>query len=183
MQLILVFAVILIQICLVNLLKVVQVVRAFGIHAFMDDEVFAVFFMYQRMGTVGAFEGKFPGETVLFRRKACSTNFTQQLSGFSVVTVQVRLGGLAGRAGAMLRDIALRAAADRLNGFSVFPRIVAIEILPIPGLVIGDDLWQLINLEFLVLGGMGIVESPLLERDVSADKMNQPTVLLIKLMA
>ena len=30
---------------------------------------------------------------------------------------------------------------------------------------------------------MGIIESPLLERDISADKVDQPAVLLIKLVA
>ena len=65
MQLILVFTVILVQICLVNLLKVVKVVRAFGIHAFMDDEVLPVFLTNQRMGVVRALEGKSLGETVL----------------------------------------------------------------------------------------------------------------------
>ena len=44
-------------------------------------------------------------------------------------------------------------------------------------------LTELIDLELLILGGMGIVEGPLLERDISADKVDQPAVLLIKLMA
>ncbi|MBQ6386912.1 MAG: hypothetical protein IJJ38_12235, partial [Lachnospiraceae bacterium] len=43
MQLIFVFTVVLIQICLVNLLEVVEIVGALGIHAFMDDEVLAIF--------------------------------------------------------------------------------------------------------------------------------------------
>ena len=46
-----------------------------------------------------------------------------------------------------------------------------------------DDLWQLVHLELLILGGMGIVEGPLLKRDISADKVDQPAVLLIKLVA
>ena len=46
-----------------------------------------------------------------------------------------------------------------------------------------DNLRQLIDLELLILGGMGIVEGPLLEWDISADKVDQPAVLLIKLVA
>ena len=46
-----------------------------------------------------------------------------------------------------------------------------------------DNLRQLIDLELLILGRMGIVEGSLLERDISADKIDQPAVLLIKLMA
>lgn len=45
-----------------------------------------------------------------------------------------------------------------------------------------DDLWELIHLEFLILGGMGIVKSPLLERNIFADKVDKPAVLLIKMM-
>ena len=60
---------------------------------------------------------------------------------------------------------------------------MSVEILPIPVLVMVDDLWQLVHLELLILGGMGIVEGPLLKRDISADKVDQPAVLLIKLVA
>ena len=82
------------------------------------------------------------------------------------------MGCFTGRAGVFFRDIALRAAADRLNRFSVFPGIVFIDILPVPVMVVIDDLWKLIYIELLVLGGMGIIESPLLERDISADKVD-----------
>ena len=58
MQLIFVLAVILIQICLINLFQVVEIIGAFGVHAFMDDEVLTVFLAGQRMGTVGALQGK-----------------------------------------------------------------------------------------------------------------------------
>ena len=93
------------------------------------------------------------------------------------------MGCLASRACAFFGDIARRAAADRLNRFSVFPEIVCIEILPVPVLMMVDNLWKLIHLELLVLGGMGIIKGPLLKWDISADKVDQPAVLLIKLMA
>ena len=65
MQLVFVFAVVLIQICLVNLPEVVKIVRTLGILAFMDDEMLPVFLTGQRMGTVRALEGKDLGETAL----------------------------------------------------------------------------------------------------------------------
>ena len=71
------------------------------------------------------------------------------------------MGCFAGRAGAFFGDIALRAAADRLNRFSVFPGIVFIEILPVPVLLVIDDPVNLIYLELLLLRVMGIVECPL----------------------
>jgi hypothetical protein len=67
MQLIFVFAVVLIQICLVNLLEVVEIVRAVGVHALMDDEMLPVFLTCQSVGTVRALERKNLGETVLIR--------------------------------------------------------------------------------------------------------------------
>ena len=45
-----------------------------------------------------------------------------------------------------------------------------------------NNLGKPIHFEFLIFRGMGIVESPLFERDISADKVNQPAVLQIKLM-
>ena len=41
---------------------------------------------------------------------------------------------------------------------------------------------KFINLEFLVLRRMGIIKSPLFERNVSADKVNKPAVLLVKIL-
>ena len=46
-----------------------------------------------------------------------------------------------------------------------------------------DDPGELIHLELLVLGRMGIIKGPLFKRDISADKVDQPAVLLIKLVA
>jgi hypothetical protein len=105
------------------------------------------------------------------------------LSGLAVVAIQERLGCIACRAGTFFRDIALRAASDRLNRFSVLPDIVLVKILPVPLLVMVDNPGESIHLELLVLGRMGIVESPLLEWDISADEVDQPAVLLKKLMA
>ena len=139
MQLIFVLAVILIQIRLINFLQVVKVVGAFGIHAFVDDEVFTILLTCQSMGAVRTLEGKGFGETVLIRRKEGPTDLAHQLAGLAVIAIQERLRCIAGRAGTFFRDIALRAAADRLNRFSVLPGIVLIDILPVPLLVMVDD--------------------------------------------
>ena len=56
MQLITVFPEILCEIFLIDLFEVVKVVRAFRVHAFMDDKVLAVFFMNQRMAAVRTIE-------------------------------------------------------------------------------------------------------------------------------
>ena len=73
--------------------------------------------------------------------------------------------------------------SDRPDRFPVLSCIVLVEILPVPVLLVINNFWKLVHLELLILGGMGIVEGPLLERDISTDKVDQPAVLLIKLMA
>ena len=154
-QLILVLAVVFFQICLINLFQVVEIIGAFGVHAFMDDEVLTVFPAGQRMGTVGALEREDPGRTVLVRRKPSAADLAQELPGFTVISVQVGLGSLTEGAGTVFRDITFGAAPDR----------------------------ELIHLELLVPGRMGIIKGPLFKRDISADKVDQPAILLIKLVA
>lgn len=49
-----------------------------------------------------------------------------------------------------------------------------------PFLLIGLDLWQFVGLELLILWRMRIVESLLLQRDISADKKKKLAVLPVK---
>ena len=42
-----VFAIVFVQMFLIHFLQVVEIVRAFGIHTFVDDKVFTVFLMHQ----------------------------------------------------------------------------------------------------------------------------------------
>jgi hypothetical protein len=48
-----------------------------------------------------------------------------------------------------------------------------------PVLSVWLDKRKLVNLILLVFGGVGVIKGPLLERNVSTDKINQPAVLLI----
>ena len=105
------------------------------------------------------------------------------MTGFAVITVEIRLRSFAGRTGALLRNIAFRSALYGFNRLTILPGIVAVEIFPIPVLMMIDDLWKLIHLELLVLGGMGIVKGSLFKGDIFADKVDQPAFLLIKLVA
>ena len=65
----------------------------------------------------------------------------------------------------------------RLDGFSVAPKIVLEEKLPVL-FDKGFDTRQFIDFELLIFGRMGILIGPLLKRDISADKVYQPAVLL-----
>jgi hypothetical protein len=151
-QLILVLAVVFFQICLINLFQVVEIIGALGVHAFMDDEVLTVFLAGQRMGTVGALEREDPGKTVLVRRKPSATDLAQELSGFTVISVQVGLGGLTEGAGTVFRDITFGAAPDRGDRLAVLPGVIAVEIFPVPVLMVVNDLWELVHLELLIFG-------------------------------
>jgi hypothetical protein len=57
-----------------------------------------------------------------------------------------------------------------LDRFTVPAGVIVVKILPIPFLMVIDDLRKLIHFELLVLGGMGIVKGPLLDGDVPTDK-------------
>ena len=86
------------------------------------------------------------------------------------------------RTGTGFRNVTGTTSFDRLDRLSVSPRVVPVEILPVPSLLGIDDLWELICLEFLVLGRMHIIVSPLLEGQVLAHVLDQPCILLIKII-
>lgn len=52
-ELVSVFAAAFIQVLLVDLFEVVQVIRAFGVHAFVEDEVLPILFGNQGVAAVG----------------------------------------------------------------------------------------------------------------------------------
>ena len=108
------------------------------------------------------------------------TDLAQKLAFFpSIVPHEIVHRGVTGRAGTVLRDITLYSAEYRTYGFVIALLVIRDEILPVPVLLIGYDFRKLINLELLVLRRMGIIKSPLLERDVSTDKVNKPADLFM----
>ena len=54
MELVFVLAISFFKMFLIYFFEIMEIVRAFGIDAFVDDKVFPVFFMYQSISTVGA---------------------------------------------------------------------------------------------------------------------------------
>ena len=61
-------------------------------------------------------------------------------------------------------------ALDWFNRLTVFPLVVFKKKLPVL-FDKGFDDRKLINLEFLILWRMGVIKSPLFERDISANKI------------
>ncbi len=67
-----VFAIVFVQMFLIHFLQVVEIVRAFGIHTFVDDKVFTVFLMHQAVVAMRTSQDGVFGKTIIFgwRKKA-----------------------------------------------------------------------------------------------------------------
>ena len=91
-------------------------------------------------------------------------------------------GALHRGAGAGVWDITFGPAADRADLLAIAFFVVRDTFLVSPVLSEIGNKGELINLELLVFWGIGIIKSPLPEGDISADEVNQPAVLLIKIL-
>ena len=110
----------------------------------------------------------------------CQADLAQKLVFLlTIVPHEIVHRGITGRAGTMFWNITIAMSKNRLNGFVVTLFVIGNKIFPVPLLLIGYDFWKLINLELLVLGRMGFIKSPLLERNVSTDKVNKPADLFM----
>ena len=94
------------------------------------------------------------------------------MSGFTVITIKIRLWGTAGRAGAIFRDVAFLTSGDGfyLNTVPAFK--VRNQETPVPFLLDDLNFWEFVHSELLIFGGMRIIESPLLKRYISADEID-----------
>ena len=108
------------------------------------------------------------------------TDLTKHLTFGTIILVEINGRSFAARTGTVIRDIAIGATPDRFNGFCITSLIIVKEIVPVPILGVRLNLWELIHFELLVFRGVGIIESPLFKRNISADKADQPAVLLVK---
>ena len=90
----------------------------------------------------------------------------------SIVLIEKWLRSIASGAGTVIRDVAFRPSADRAYFLAIPLFKVRDEVFVVPVLAEISNQGEFINLELLVLRRMGIIKSPLLERDISADKLN-----------
>ena len=178
MKFILVLAIILFQIFLIHFFEVVEIIGAFGIDTLMYDKVFAVFLWDQSIATVRAAQFH-RGESTLIRGESRITDLTEELTFGTVIFVQKKVRGITAGAGAGVRNITFRPTADRADFFTVTFFVVRDEIFISPVLAEVSDQREFINLELLVFWGMGIIKSPLLQGNVSADKVKKPTDLFM----
>ena len=172
MEFVFVLAISFFKMLFIHFLEVMQIVGTFRIHTLMDDEMLTVFFMSQSLTAVWAAQGVLFGKTVVIRRKGGVADFALDLPGFTIVAIEVRLWGVAGRAFTVFWDVTLLTPGNRFNLLLIFVLKVRDEELPVPLILVKSDTWEFIGLEFLIFWGVGIIKSPLLERDIFADKIN-----------
>ena len=155
-----------------------EIIGAFGIDTLMYDKVLAVFLWDQSIATVRAAQFH-RGESTFIRGESRITDLTEELSLGTVVFVQKRFRCITTGTGAGVRDITFGSAADRTDLFAIAFFVVRDEIFISPVLTEISDQRKLINFELLVFGGMGIIKSPLLKGNISADKVEKPADLFM----
>ena len=170
MELIFILSVVFLEVIPVNFFEVMEIVRTFGVDTFMEDEVFPFFLWDKGIATMGAAQFQ-AGETALLRGEPGGADFALQLSFGTIILVKKRFWRITAGTGAVIGDIALRAAADRADLLSVTLFIVRDEVFVVPVLSEVGNQREFVDLEFLVFWGMGVIKSPLFERDVSAEEV------------
>ena len=169
MELIFVFAVILSEIVLIHLFQVVKIVRALGVDTLMEDEVLPLFFGDEGVSAVRA--DKADGGRDLFTgNESLPTDFALVLPVAAVIIVDETVRGATEGTDDIFRDRSAITPLDGFDGSAILPEIVFEKELPVL-FDEGFDDRELVDPEFLILRGVGIVKSPLLERDVSADEV------------
>ena len=171
-EFIFIFAMLHSKVLFIHLLKVMEVIGALGVGAFVDDKVFPVFLMDKGMPAVRAAQAEGREAAAFFGRETGITDLTEELSFGTVVFIQESGRRLASGTGTFFRDGGIRASGNGFHGFSVAFLPVRDQLFVRPVLIKRLDFGKFINLELLVLWGMGILEGPLFKRDVSADKVD-----------
>ena len=82
---------------------------------------------------------------------------------------------ITGETAEIFRNIAFAMTEHGFDCLVVSLFIVSNKIPPIPILLVGNDFWKFVDFEFLILWRVLIVKSPLLERNVSTDKVKKLT--------
>ena len=153
-ELIFVFAILLFQMLFIDLLEVMEIVRAFAVNALVDDKVFTVLFVDQSIAAVGAAQGVLFGKAVVAGGEVGITDLALNLPFSPVVAVEVWHWSVTTGTGAVLRDVAFLMPGNRLD-FLVVPVFeVGDEKLPVPFTLVELYFREFIRFELLVLWGV-----------------------------
>lgn len=132
MEFIFIFSVGFFKILSVHFFQVVEIVRAFRIDTFMENEVFAFFLCHKCFPTMRTAQRKLPGKAVLLWREVGVTYFALDLASLPIVAVEVGFRGIAGRTAAVIRDVARFTPGNGFDLFSIAEFKVRDEELPVP---------------------------------------------------
>ena len=146
-----VFAILLIQMLLIDLFEVMEIVRAFDVNALVDDKVLTVLLVDQCITAMGAAQGKEFGKAVLIRGEGGITDLALNLSLSPVVAVKVGHWSVTAGTGAVLWDIAFPMPGNRFDFYVVPIFKVRDEELPVPITLVELYFREFIGFEFLVL--------------------------------
>ena len=172
MKLIFIFSIVFFQIFFIYLVKIMKVVRTLGIDAFMDDEMLPLFLGNKDVETVRTPESCVPGKTTFLRAKPGITYFAENLPLAAIVFIKIRFWGVTAWTFTVIINVADGTSADRFYGFTVAPLDVRNVITVVPNFVV-KDFWKFVDFKLLVFRGLGIIKSPLLERNKSANKIKK----------
>jgi len=162
-----------------KLFKIPLVVGTVIVDAFVDTEMFPVFDRLEGMATVRTLKFKWCSHLFTID-KSLAADFALELTTTARVIVDVLMRSPTERTYGIHGDIT-GFAFLRFHWF--YSLAIAETIVFIPELPVLFDEWfdngQFIGKEFLVLGAVELVMSPLLERNISADKENKPANLFV----
>ena len=172
MEFVFIFTVILIQMFFINPGEIMQIERTLWIDALVDAEEPPVLFGDKGMPTVRAHETDWRGNK-LPRDERLATDLALILPVAAIIIIEIVVGSATEWTDGILGNGFPIAPLDRPDGFAIFPEVVFQEELPVL-FEEGLDDGEAVSVEFLVFRGVWIIEGPLLERDISADKVQEP---------
>ena len=145
-----------------------QIVRTFLVDTLVDAKNGTFFYNREDMTTMRAFDGN---HLRLIRCKGMGADSTLELTFATIVIIDLFMRGATTRTDGICRNvtIGILANGNRLNQFivafvEVFDEFLIVELFAL------DDFWGLVYFKFLVLRRVGVIESPLFERYIFADK-------------
>ena len=153
MEFVFVFAIVLIEVSLVNILEVMKVIGTFRVYAFMDDKVPAVFLWNKCIAAMGTAQLN-TGESALRRSEPRSTDLAEDLTFRAIVFVKEWFRGIAAGAGAVVRDVTLTTPAERPEFLAIAFFVVRDQVFISPVLTKISDKGEFVDLELLVFWGM-----------------------------
>lgn len=170
MELVFILAKGLSEMLFIDLFKVAQIVRAFGIYTFMQDEMLPVFLWNQSVTTVWAAQFH-RGKAVIFRGELSITDFAKKLSLGAVVLIKKEFGSATTWTVTVVRNITIGAPVNGFDFFTIAFFVIRDQVFVSPLLFEISNERKLINFKLLVFRGVGVIKCPLLKRDVSANKI------------